>query len=48
MIVIDEAAIVRTRTLANLLGHALRVVLVGDDRQLPEIAAGDAFRGIKH
>jgi conjugative relaxase-like TrwC/TraI family protein len=52
VIVIDEAAMVGTRTLARLLAHAraggAKVVLVGDDHQLPEIAAGGAFRGIKH
>jgi conjugative relaxase-like TrwC/TraI family protein len=52
VIVIDEAAMVGTRTLARLLSHAreggAKVVLVGDDHQLPEIAAGGAFRGIKH
>src|SRR5665809_15260 len=52
VVVIDEAAMVGTRTLAELLSPAreagAKVVLVGDDRQLPEIAAGGAFRGIKH
>jgi len=52
VVVIDEAAMVGTRTLARLLAHAheggAKVVLVGDDHQLPEIAAGGAFRGIKH
>jgi len=51
-VVIDEAAMVGTRTLAQLLTRAresgAKVVLVGDDHQLPEIAAGGAFRGIKH
>jgi ATP-dependent exoDNAse (exonuclease V) alpha subunit len=49
--VIDEAAMVGTRTLAALLAHAQRdhakVVLVGDDRQLPEIESGGAFSAIK-
>ncbi|CAN5676363.1 MobF family relaxase [soil metagenome] len=52
VVVIDEAAMVGTRTLARLLSHARKggskIVLVGDDHQLPEIAAGGAFRGIKH
>jgi ATP-dependent exoDNAse (exonuclease V) alpha subunit len=52
VVVIDEAAMVGTRTLAQLMSHArtnrAKVVLVGDDHQLPEIAAGGAFRGIKH
>lgn len=50
VIVIDEAGMVGTRHLAELLDHASRawakVVLVGDDRQLPEIEAGGAFRGL--
>ncbi|MEA2433951.1 MAG: hypothetical protein QOG54_1408, partial [Actinomycetota bacterium] len=52
VLVIDEAGMVGTRTLERLLGHAekagTKVVLVGDDRQLPEIEAGGAFRGIKN
>lgn len=52
VIVVDEAAMVGTRKLDRLLSHAevasAKVVLVGDDRQLPEIAAGGAFRGIKN
>ena len=52
VVVIDEAAMVGTRTLAELLSPAreagAKVVLVGDDRQLPEIASGGAFRGIKN
>jgi ATP-dependent exoDNAse (exonuclease V) alpha subunit len=51
VVVVDEAAMVGTRDLDRLLRHAhqaqAKVVLVGDDRQLPEIAAGGAFRGIK-
>ncbi len=50
VIVVDEAGMVGTRTLDRLLAHAedarAKVVLVGDDRQLPEIEAGGAFRGI--
>ena len=50
VIVVDEAGMVGTRQLAALLGRAgdagARVVLVGDDRQLPEIDAGGAFRAL--
>lgn len=52
VLVIDEAAMVGTRDLERLLAHAERagakVVLVGDDRQLPPVDAGGAFRGIKN
>jgi Ti-type conjugative transfer relaxase TraA len=51
VLVVDEAGMVGTRTLDRVLTHAeaadSKVVLVGDDRQLPEIEAGGAFRGIK-
>jgi conjugative relaxase-like TrwC/TraI family protein len=44
VLVVDEAGMAGTRTLATLLDHAERagakVVLVGDPRQLPEIDAG--------
>ncbi|CAN5683958.1 MobF family relaxase [soil metagenome] len=44
VLVIDEAGMVGTRTLAPLLQHAAaagaKVVLVGDPKQLPEIQAG--------
>jgi conjugative relaxase-like TrwC/TraI family protein len=47
VIVVDEAGMVGTRKLARLLDHAhaadAKVVLVGDDRQLPAIDAGGAF-----
>ena len=50
VVVIDEAGMVGTRTLARLLDHAARadakVVLVGDHRQLPEIDAGGLLRGL--
>ncbi len=50
VLVIDEAGMVGTRTLAQLLDHAARadakVVLVGDHRQLPEIDAGGLLRGL--
>nr|MBA3430260.1 relaxase domain-containing protein [Actinomycetota bacterium] len=51
VIVVDEAGMVGTRQLDALLNHAedagAKVVLVGDDKQLPEIAAGGAFRALK-
>ena len=51
VVVVDEAAMVGTRDLQRLLAHAetarAKVVLVGDDRQLPEIEAGGGFRGLR-
>ncbi len=51
VVVVDESGMVGTRQLAALLDHAenagAKVVLVGDDKQLPEIAAGGAFRALK-
>lgn len=51
VVVVDEASMVGTRQLAPLLEAAARdgakVVLVGDDHQLPEIDAGGAVRGLK-
>ena len=50
VLVVDEAGMVGTRTLACLLDHAQRsgtkVVLVGDPYQLPELDAGGAFRAL--
>ncbi|MBE2316565.1 relaxase domain-containing protein [Solirubrobacter sp. CPCC 204708] len=50
VLVVDEAGMVPTRDLAALLEHVQRasgkLVLVGDDRQLPSIEAGGAFRGL--
>ena len=50
VLVVDEAGMVPTRQLAELLDHVERasgkLVLVGDDRQLPSIEAGGAFRGL--
>jgi conjugative relaxase-like TrwC/TraI family protein len=50
VLVIDEAGMVGTRQLAELVDHAARarakLVLVGDYRQLPEIEAGGAFRAL--
>jgi conjugative relaxase-like TrwC/TraI family protein len=51
VLVVDEAAMVATRKLAPLLGHAERagakVVLVGDDRQFAAIQAGGGFRALR-
>jgi conjugative relaxase-like TrwC/TraI family protein len=51
VLVVDEAAMVATRKLAPLLGHAHRagakVVLVGDDRQFAPIEAGGGFRALR-
>ena len=50
VVVVDEASMVGTRKLAQLLEHAepasAKVVLVGDHYQLPEIDAGGAFAGL--
>jgi conjugative relaxase-like TrwC/TraI family protein len=50
VIVVDEAAMIGTRRLEQLLTRAeaarAKVVLVGDPRQLPEIEAGGAFAGL--
>jgi conjugative relaxase-like TrwC/TraI family protein len=50
VLVVDEAGMVGTRLLAQLLDHAAvanaKVVLVGDPRQLPEIDAGGLLRGL--
>ena len=47
VVVVDEAGMVGTRTLARLVEEArksgAKLVLVGDPRQLPEIEAGGAF-----
>jgi conjugative relaxase-like TrwC/TraI family protein len=51
VLVVDEAAMVATRKLTPLLGHAERegakVVLVGDDRQFAPIPAGGGFRALR-
>lgn len=51
VVVVDEAAMVATRELSELSEAVRRVhgklVLVGDDRQLPEIEAGGAFCGLR-
>lgn len=50
VVVVDEAAMVDTRTLRRILGHAdaahAKVLLVGDHHQLPEIDAGGAFASL--
>ncbi|MDP8932132.1 MAG: relaxase domain-containing protein [Actinomycetota bacterium] len=50
VLVVDEAGMVGTRHLARLLRHAesqqVKVVLVGDAHQLPEIDAGGLFRAL--
>jgi conjugative relaxase-like TrwC/TraI family protein len=50
VLVVDEAGMVPTRQLAQLIDAATAVggklVLVGDHRQLPELEAGGAFRGL--
>ncbi len=50
VLVVDEAGMVGTRLLGRLLAAAdgadATVVLVGDDRQLPEIDAGGAYHGL--
>ena len=50
VLVVDEAGMVGSRALAALSQNAeaagAKLVLVGDDRQLPEIDAGGAFRGL--
>jgi conjugative relaxase-like TrwC/TraI family protein len=48
VLVVDEAGMVGSRTIARLADHAAethsKLVLLGDDHQLPEIDAGGAFR----
>jgi ATP-dependent exoDNAse (exonuclease V) alpha subunit len=50
VVVVDEAGMLATRPTARLLEHIDRaqgkLVLVGDHRQLPELGAGGAFRGL--
>jgi ATP-dependent exoDNAse (exonuclease V) alpha subunit len=50
VLVVDEAGMIGTRQLARLLDHAeqqsIKVVLVGDPKQLPEIDAGGLFRAL--
>ncbi|HYF24938.1 MAG TPA: AAA family ATPase [Baekduia sp.] len=48
VLVVDEAGMVGTRSIARLAAHCAdtesKLLLVGDDHQLPEIDAGGAFR----
>jgi conjugative relaxase-like TrwC/TraI family protein len=50
VLVIDEAGMLATRQLAELMRHTMAVgaklVLTGDHRQLPELEAGGCFRGL--
>lgn len=50
VLVVDEAGMVGTRALDRLVSHTsevgAKIVLVGDDRQLPEIEAGGVFRSL--
>lgn len=50
VLIVDEAAMAGTRDLHALARHAaahgMALVLVGDDRQLPEIEAGGAFTAL--
>lgn len=50
VLVVDEASMVPTRELARLVDHVrrldIKLVLVGDHRQLPAIGAGGAIRGL--
>jgi Ti-type conjugative transfer relaxase TraA len=50
VLIVDEAGMVGSRTIDRLARHAAetksKLVLIGDDRQLPEIDAGGAFRGL--
>jgi conjugative relaxase-like TrwC/TraI family protein len=50
VLVVDEAGMLPTRELDELLGHVSqadgKLVLTGDHRQLPELEAGGCFRGL--
>jgi conjugative relaxase-like TrwC/TraI family protein len=50
VLIVDEAGMLGTRPLAQLLAHAraadAKLVLVGDHHQLPELTAGGAFRAL--
>ncbi|MDP9101552.1 MAG: relaxase domain-containing protein, partial [Actinomycetota bacterium] len=52
LVVVDEASLVGTRQLTQLLEHTAQaggqVLLVGDPAQLPEIDAGGLFRHLAH
>lgn len=50
VLIVDEAGMVGSRTIDQLARHTRetdsKLLLVGDDRQLPELDAGGAFRGL--
>ena len=50
LMIVDEASMVDTRTLAMLIcilrKHSWRLVLIGDDHQLPPISFGQPFRDL--
>jgi Ti-type conjugative transfer relaxase TraA len=50
VLVVDEAGMVDTRRLARLLDHAAdaraKVVLIGDERQVPAVEAGGSFAAL--
>lgn len=50
VLIVDEAGMAGSRTIDRLARHSAetnsKLLLVGDDRQLPEIDAGGAFRGL--
>jgi Ti-type conjugative transfer relaxase TraA len=50
VLVVDEAGMIDTRRLARLLDHAAdakaKVVLIGDERQVPAVEAGGGFAGL--
>jgi Ti-type conjugative transfer relaxase TraA len=50
VLVVDEAGMVDTRRMAKLLDHAAdaraKVVMVGDERQVPAVEAGGSFAGL--
>jgi len=50
ILIVDEAGIVGTRQMHEIMEHVssagAKVILVGDNEQLPPIEAGGAFRGI--
>jgi Ti-type conjugative transfer relaxase TraA len=50
VLVVDEAGMIDTRRVSKLLDHAARarakVVLIGDERQVPAVEAGGGFAGL--
>jgi conjugative relaxase-like TrwC/TraI family protein len=51
VVILDEAAMLGTRKLARLLHHTARarakLVMIGDDKQLPSIDTGGGFRALR-